>query len=92
MRIEVTAEDIATGFRGTAIGCPVAHACRRAGLVDPLVVPVGSIHWREGDKFRAVATPDDVRRFAIAFDRGCWVAPFAFDLDIAPATPPTETP
>ncbi len=81
-RIEVTAEDIENGDRSACETCPIARAAARAGLE---MVNVGrhTISWGPSWRNRR-ALPPAACSFAIAFDLGEPVQPFAFDLDVTP--------
>jgi len=87
VRVEVTAEDIKAGKRESAEECPIALACRRAGLIDAVVGEDGGIDYR--------CHPDDVcwtnipdgsseerMRFVGDFDSRRDVQPFAFEVEL----------
>lgn len=78
MRIEVTKEDIDLGTRRNPCECPVARAIVRAAGERCSVgaYTVGFERWRWA------LLPDDARDFIAAFDFGCSVSPFSFDLSV----------
>lgn len=89
MRIEVTAEDIANGKAGEGDKCPIALACRRAGLAA--WVGLIGIYFSEAEYETPNSIPD-VRftgihpgQFVADFDEGAdesdFVRPFDFELN-----------
>jgi hypothetical protein len=86
--VEVTAEDIARGARGSPSGCPVALAVCRAIGTAPVhgeidVDPEG-IHLRGRRDFYKASRPlpDEAQEFIGRFDRGLTVEPFAFSVAV----------
>ena len=79
MRIEVTAQDIASGARCHCRRCPVALAIQRATNDPNAFAGFGRIrvHGRELQQW-----PEAVANFVGEFDRCLPVQPFAFDLDL----------
>jgi hypothetical protein len=99
VRIEVTAEDIAAGKPGSPCACPIALACKRAGVAEPDVFPSAGPdeaspgregHVRYGEfsdgrrNRRSVSLPFAASTFAHDFDAHRPVVPFSFDLDVTP--------
>jgi hypothetical protein len=91
MRIDVTAEDIRMGRRGSADCCPVAHA-----LVRATGFAYGQALVFQTHAFLILPTRLDtetvlfdakVRRFVKDFDAGRPRRPFSFDLPIPEPTP-----
>jgi hypothetical protein len=89
VRVEVTAEDIASGVRKDCSCCPVAIALGRALALDGRHVAVGwegaTIQASPDAEEHTVKFEDAVGQWMRRFDQGCQVEPFAFDLNV-----PTE--
>lgn len=84
--IEVTQQDIDTGFRLDCTQCPVARAINR-GLSPGCVCGVGQGYIKicsPGLAGRTVGIdmPPAVRRFINRYDTGKKTKPFTFDLNI----------
>lgn len=94
MRIDVTAEDIATGQPGRECHCPIARALARAfpAATRISVWPSDSDVFEgdapyitiQGDASLKLALPAEANSFALRFDGGNAVEPFSFDLDVTP--------
>jgi len=90
VKVEVTAEDIANGRRGSACDCPVARACQRAGLESASFWPDqernGRVFWGKhvpGVSRDNVVVPRVCDTFAERFDEGdTSVQPFSFELEL----------
>lgn len=88
IKIEVTADDIENGSARRARCCPIALACRRAGLEDPAVFPgmrdgQGSIFHGPADPIvgrKHIPLPEVAAEFIIAIDEGAEVEPFSFEV------------
>lgn len=80
LRIEVTHEDIANGWRGYQYLCPIARAAARAlGLaLGSVRVEASRIELPGGG--RAVL-PIEASAFVCDFDRELAVVPFAFEIE-----------
>jgi hypothetical protein len=76
IRIEVTAEDIATGKMMHGDECPVALALRRETGVKWLVGSHYTVHPDDGYK---VDLPPIATDFVYSFDRELPVEPFSFE-------------
>lgn len=88
LHVEVTADDVERGQRGAPCACPVALALLRAGCQAVEVWEGELLGWYQGMHFQ-VTPPDAVDRFVENYDNGGVgvpsVAPFSFELDLAPA-------
>jgi hypothetical protein len=92
VKIQVTAEDIATGQRGCVSACPVARALARvitsraAIKVDGPTYPHGwaAKAYLPGGRRYEVPLPDAVSQFAFSFDdsEAFKPEPFEFDIDV----------
>ncbi len=77
MKIDVTAEDIKQGVKGSAMSCPIALAVQRKRGYHGATVgystcgAVGRGNW---------VLPKVARDFIAGFDNGREVAPFSFNL------------
>ncbi len=75
--VEVTAADIERGEKRDQCLCPVALACKRAGIVNPEVenysIYVGG---------RYIDLPDEATQFIVDFDRNREVAPLTFTVEL----------
>lgn len=90
MRIDVTAEDIRLGTRGSCATCPVARAIRRQTGRAAEFVNYDSIFLRAdfGSPDMAlilIRVPLDVSYRIIDYDAGDVMEPFTFDLEVPPA-------
>lgn len=82
IRVEVTAEDIEEGEPQESAACPIALACKRAGLVMPTFWPSDSKLCFGGGERQFVYLPEMCGAFARAFDSFARVEPFSFDLEL----------
>lgn len=85
VRINVTKKDIKNGTRSDSDECPIARACRRAGLKNVSVggrtVTCDGARPRGGTTSRRqFKVPQKATNFISAFDGGRDVAAFAFTL------------
>lgn len=80
MRITVTQQDIEQGKRRDEQSCPVALACKRAGLSEPRVDNYYVSYISREDGSFSFLLPQQVKNFIIAFDNQKSVQPFNFDL------------
>lgn len=79
IRIEVTQEDIVNGVREDGQNCPIALACRRAGL---LYVTVDSqIEFDNEQGFSGWLRDERIEPFVKAFDAGEKVSPMVLELE-----------
>lgn len=78
--VEVTQADINFGIRMSSCDCPVAMAIQRKTRM-PIRVGANLITWPSCN----VQHPPAVRQFITQFDRGKFVEPFSFDLEIPAA-------
>lgn len=88
IRVEVTAEDIASAVPGRACECVVARAMHRLGYPSVFVQPWGYGTWPPYIQLRIdshdhVAFPEDAAQKARDFDDKKTCEPFAFDLEIS---------
>ncbi len=86
MRIEVTADDIAMGQRGSCCKCPIALAVARALKLNGMVVDVNGLRvfvGAFGRPRRVYGLPENARAFVDAFDAGRATRPFEFELEEA---------
>lgn len=80
MTIEVTLYDISKGEKDCAYACPIAIACKRAGLCDAEVGNC-SITWEAPDGAMACAEiPECAQQFVEDFDDGEPVFPITFEI------------
>lgn len=77
--------DIEHGVRGSNYLCPIAGACRRAGLVDA-TVDNEYIVWQTAFGQAEFYAPHSVREFVRDFDAARGVIPFKFQIDGAVLT------
>lgn len=91
IKVEVTAEDIANGVRGSCRNCPVALAIDRALKLDEYEsANVGKRDWiidngERGQRDRIL--PRAARYFIREFDSGGWAKPFTFNIRMKLETP-----
>lgn len=78
VRIEVTFADIADGRRCSTVGCAIALAAERALPGRALEIIYGAIQLVDAE----VRLPDPALSFIRAFDSGCAVQPFAFEVEV----------
>lgn len=92
IKIDVTQEDIGKGERGCQSRCPVALACRRAGIKEALV-GTGALNYlttaNDAVKIHVVPLPQEVKDFVSRFDYMSYrggvpqlVEPFSFELEL----------
>lgn len=81
MKINVTAEDIRLGKRGTPNSCPIARAIKRR-LTNRDVWVSDSEVWVKVPFRRYVDLPKEARDFVKDFDRSRDVKPFSFNLEL----------
>lgn len=80
--INVTQEHIDRGKVGSTYACPIALACRDAGLLSPFVT-WDIIEWG-GDEGVTLPTPHTAQTFIEDFDAEEQVVPFSFDIEFEP--------
>ena len=92
IRINVTKNDIKKGSTADPSECPIARACRRAGLKNPKInfhnfhemdcdSPCGNDAFAfERQKRLTFKMPMKATKFVKSFDRGENVKPFSFTL------------
>lgn len=82
IRINVTKKDIRYGKRGEARNCPIARACKRAGLkqVNVLGYQVYAAQALVDYDERTFKMPIKAQRFVKSYDNGEKVSPFSFTL------------
>ena len=86
MRIDVTAEHVRDGVPSSEDRCPIALACRAAGLNVSMGSKCAWVYDHRGHPI-AVDLPPRTRQFVWAFDHGLSpihddsVQPFSFELD-----------
>jgi len=78
VRVEVTAEDIVKGEPKDHCFCPLALACKRAGIRSP-VVENYSLESEDGN----AALADEACDFVHDFDLGRPVKPFSFEVELS---------
>jgi hypothetical protein len=89
MRIDVTAEHIRDGVPGLGDKCPIALACRAAGLNVSIGSKYAWVYDQRGHPI-VIDLPFGARQFVFAFDNRLSpihddsVQPFSFDLGYNP--------
>lgn len=81
MKIHVTAEDIAAGYRNSATFCPIANAFRRTLGVDVSVCP--TLGWRVGRTGEFMPLSIAAALAAAVFDGTGRMTPFSFELEVS---------
>ena len=82
MKIEVTQKHIDLGERESSCSCPVALSLSDLGWARPIVCWFAQDLGAQGvKKHIRISLPEYVREWIDAFDRGCLVEPFEFELD-----------
>lgn len=79
IRVNVTKTDIKMGTPNKMDSCPVALACKRAGMRGVSIYD--SIVFCRGNR-AYVAENYAVESFVVAFDKGNNVKPFSFTIDL----------
>ncbi len=87
IKVNVTAEDIAKGRRGSTGQCPVALAIRRTIGKKRMVVEVwdGVDTGTCAQNVEMVVAPRGLGSFIYCFDRKLKVTPFSFNLNVSMA-------
>ena len=80
-KITVTQEHIDKGDVGSSHSCPVAIACKDAGLIDPCVDKLVISQELSDGAVIGIYTPIKVAEFIENFDAGKEVKPIEFELD-----------
>jgi len=88
VKVEVTAEDIASGDPQECSSCPIARAMNRATPGRKWLVDDRFAGYHVCGRITDFPMPDSAREFISRFDRGAAVEPFAFEIDLdAPVQP-----
>lgn len=77
--INVTADDIKKGFKGSCCSCPIALAAGRVLKHTQIVVPGGHITvWQKQFIYKTYSLTKKAKKFILDFDSGKNVKPFKF--------------
>lgn len=82
MLIKVKRHHITNGRRNSALHCPIALACRDAGMIVPTVNEVDVSYLTSAYGIRRSHLPQTVSLKLAAFDRGEGMDPFDFDVNL----------